>query len=335
MTESVKKNKTAIVSPAGIEGLNIYQRMYKAAGMISVLVKRDVNTFQKYRYVSHDDTVVKVREVFQRCGILATMNVPFWQLEVLKGANNKSSVMAKIDAEMTFINPDDPKDAYTVTIPAYALDQSDKAVGKAISYAKKYALIALCGLMLATGDDVDQDAIEMEQLKNADKNAQDAPESTNMVKGGNDSTDSKKSSQDVNKSDSARTPPIDAVSPKELKAISKKEILALSNHYCISLGCKSATWANDHLSELYEGGWEKAPRPHVENLFLKIQKVLILWDELKNNFIDAHNGDESGAKKELATTAKKMGWLPLYEADPDSISAFIDSKFGEGSKNAK
>jgi hypothetical protein len=64
---------------------------------------------------------------------------------------------ASVMFECAMINIDSPADRHIFDVPAYAFDYSDKALGKAISYAKKYALLAMCGLLLATGDDSEAD----------------------------------------------------------------------------------------------------------------------------------------------------------------------------------
>jgi hypothetical protein len=137
---------------------NIYQRMFDAAGKISTLVKEHKHG-QGFKFVSHDDAVRKCREAFQQCGILCVMSVEDCSVEA-QGKTTLTRVMMNVE----FINPDEPTDRYAVRVPAYALDQSDKGTGKAISYAKKYALIAMSGLMLATGEDVDQDNLEWAAL---------------------------------------------------------------------------------------------------------------------------------------------------------------------------
>lgn len=177
-----------------VSALNIYQRMHRAASMISVLVKKNTCGSGSYgfKYVSHDDTVAKVRLAFQPCGILAIMSIVDSDLtieRVSKQSNGTTveqlNFIAKVTAEMTFVNVDRPEDRFSVSIPSYAIDNSDKAMGKAISYAKKYGMIALSGLMLATGQDVDQDHIEMRRLYDQ-KEAQDAPQGARGATASND-----------------------------------------------------------------------------------------------------------------------------------------------------
>lgn len=162
---------TACMTPDYALALNIHQRMMGAVNTISTLVKGDMNSFHQYKYVSHDDVVRKVREAFKRWGILAVMDIPAVEIEEGTDDKGKGVIRAFVHASMAFINPDRPEDRYSVSGATYSIDSSDKAVGKAISYLKKYFLIAQSGLMLATGEDQDQDAIEWNRLTRKVKSA--------------------------------------------------------------------------------------------------------------------------------------------------------------------
>ena len=52
---------------------------------------------------------------------------------------------------VTFVNADNPEDKFSDSYPAHALDNGDKAPGKAISYATKYALLKT--FSIETGED--------------------------------------------------------------------------------------------------------------------------------------------------------------------------------------
>jgi hypothetical protein len=53
--------------------------------------------------------------------------------------------------DVDFVNVDEPTDKVTVVAEAHALDQGDKAPGKAVSYATKYAMLKL--FSIETGED--------------------------------------------------------------------------------------------------------------------------------------------------------------------------------------
>lgn len=141
-------------------GGNVYQRMHRAAALIEKRIpKANENTFQKFKYASHDDVVEFCRPALLEAGLVLTCDMPeiTTRIETLSG---KPTMVAEGVLAVNVVNIDDPADKYTVHVPGVAYDTSDKAVGKLISYAKKYALTACCGLLVATGVDSDTDDIK-------------------------------------------------------------------------------------------------------------------------------------------------------------------------------
>ncbi len=63
----------------------------------------------------------------------------------------------------SFINADDPDDTIVIDIPAHAMDSGDKAPGKLMSYAKKYALLHM--FLLETGEEEESRATEVDEAK--------------------------------------------------------------------------------------------------------------------------------------------------------------------------
>ena len=63
----------------------------------------------------------------------------------------------------TFINAEKPDEMVVIDIPAHALDSGDKAPGKAMSMAKKYALLHM--FLLETGEEEESRAQEVDELK--------------------------------------------------------------------------------------------------------------------------------------------------------------------------
>lgn len=141
-------------------GGNVYQRMHRAAALIEKRIpKANENAFQKFKYASHDDVVEFCRPALLEAGLVLTCDMPeiTTRIETLSG---KPTMVAEGVLAVNVVNIDDPKDRYTVHVPGMAYDTSDKAIGKLISYAKKYALTACCGLLVATGVDSDADDIQ-------------------------------------------------------------------------------------------------------------------------------------------------------------------------------
>lgn len=355
-------DEKAAPTPEQVKGWNIYQRMFAAAGMISVLVKRrEMQGFGEeggrgIRYVSHDDAVLKVRGAFQACGILCVIDIPEYTLQTFTSVDKqtfrdgntkekmKITCLAEVKAKALFINPDKPEDRYEVNIPSYALDTSDKALGKGISYAKKYALIACSGLMLATGEDVDQDRYEMEELqrlreqdqgepgdggagepksrgrstsKSGGKGGQNAPQGGGGGQGGGNPPTGGGAPQGAPKPTEGQQKAADAVilrfGERDPHELSKKEALDLANAYGLKLG-GGVDWATKHFEK--EGGWGKAAKAHVSNLAARLRATMGFWATLRALSIQLNGGDEGKAKETLRTLKETRGWPNLTEIDP-------------------
>lgn len=68
--------------------------------------------------------------------------------------NEKTNRITDVDMTFRIINVDDPKDYVDVVSSGTGVDTQDKGIGKAMTYAKKYAL--LNSYMVPSGDDTDQ-----------------------------------------------------------------------------------------------------------------------------------------------------------------------------------
>jgi hypothetical protein len=61
-----------------------------------------------------------------------------------------------------FVSIDNPEDRISIRIQAHAMDNADKAPGKALSYAKKYAVLKL--FEIETGEDEESRAYEPDAM---------------------------------------------------------------------------------------------------------------------------------------------------------------------------
>jgi ERF superfamily protein len=130
-----------------IQGLNIYQRILEVMREVSYVAKGDQKVNGQYRFVSHDDVAAKIHPMLVTHGIAVIPTV-----EECIQENNRTRVKLAV----VFRNVDNPNDAFAVYHYGYGVDNSDKGIGKAVSYAFKYALLKT--FCLETGEDPDQDA---------------------------------------------------------------------------------------------------------------------------------------------------------------------------------
>jgi hypothetical protein len=132
--------------------MNIYQRLNEVRKLVRY-IKKDKEVAGKYWAVTHDMVTAEVREHLITHGIMIVPEIISSQV-VLTGTTTKSGIpIIRYEARFNieFVNCDEPAEKVRVVIDSHALDEGDKAPGKAISYATKYAMLKL--FSIETGDD--------------------------------------------------------------------------------------------------------------------------------------------------------------------------------------
>ncbi len=136
-----------------------------------------------YSAVSHDDVTKLIHMplvnngIFVELGVISSKLSPLETVSEYQGKQQiKISYLAEVTIRATFVNVDKPDERFSVDSYAYALDSSDKAVGKAMSMATKY--IYLKNLLLESTDEEEQRTFEKEQKPSA---SQKSPSTTLTV----------------------------------------------------------------------------------------------------------------------------------------------------------
>jgi hypothetical protein len=131
---------------------NIFQRINAVMAEIGYIQKdKSVSTGGgSYKAVTHDAVIALVRPSLIKHGIVVTTTLSdecFFD-EAKEGSKQR---LFRSTFTVMFTNMDNPDDRTFVTLPSHALDNGDKAPGKAISYATKYAILKTFGI--ETGED--------------------------------------------------------------------------------------------------------------------------------------------------------------------------------------
>jgi hypothetical protein len=138
--------------------LNIYQKLLKIMNDVNYIEKEKDRVNNIYRFVSHDAVSKKTSKAFIKYGVYAKPKIikneiTTIEVEKTKTINNKAVVVKEIifvcnvEVEYDFINVDKPDDKITgINGLGQGIDNQDKACGKAISYACKYALLKAFGI---------------------------------------------------------------------------------------------------------------------------------------------------------------------------------------------
>lgn len=149
------------------EVLNLYQRINEVRKSITYVQKdKSVSTGGgSYKAVSHDAVTGMVREHMVKQGIISypvlvdsVMNPPVINVD----GTQAKQLRYEATYDFVFVNCDEPNDTLTIRIQAHALDNGDKAPGKALSYAKKYAILKL--FEIETGEDEESRYQEKEEF---------------------------------------------------------------------------------------------------------------------------------------------------------------------------
>ena len=125
--------------------MNIYEKVNEIRKKVAFILKdKSVSTGAgggSYKAVTHDAVTGILREHLIEQGIICVPNL------VTSHANDRvgDAKQYRYDAtySFAFVNAESPTEQITIVIEAHAMDNADKAPGKAISYAKKYAVLKL------------------------------------------------------------------------------------------------------------------------------------------------------------------------------------------------
>lgn len=132
--------------------MNLLQRINEVRKSIAYIQKdKSVDTGRgSYRAVTHDTVTAMVRPAMIEHGIVC---FPSLVESFSMPKENPEAKQFRYEAtyDFTFCNIEDEKDRIVIRIESHAMDNADKAPGKALSYAKKYAMLKL--FEIETGED--------------------------------------------------------------------------------------------------------------------------------------------------------------------------------------
>lgn len=137
--------------------LNLFQRINKVREEVAYIQKdKSVSTGAgSYKAVTHDMVTAQTRASLVKHGVISWPNLVCSRMNepYQTPGDQKPNKQWRYDAtyDFTFANVDDMSQSIVIRIEAHAMDNADKAPGKALSYAKKYALLKL--LDIETGED--------------------------------------------------------------------------------------------------------------------------------------------------------------------------------------
>ena len=149
--------------------LNIYQRLLKITEELKTVEKNlnvPVSSKNSYKAVSERDVLDAVKPLEAKYGVYSyaydrkiiengelVSNKKDFQTGEIK---EQKQLYMRLEVTYRFVNVDNPSEYIEIKTYGDGIDTGDKATGKAMTYADKYALLK--AYKISTGDDPDQEA---------------------------------------------------------------------------------------------------------------------------------------------------------------------------------
>ena len=165
-----------------IKSLNIYEKLSLITDEIGVIEKNlnvSINKTSSYKAVSERDVLDGVKPIEKKYRVysypvkreITDRDVLVKETEFTDSRTDNTtitrtnSLFMRIETTYRFVNIDKPEEYIETIVYGDGVDTGDKAPGKAMTYADKYALMK--AYKLSTGDDPDKEASPEEGYKKA------------------------------------------------------------------------------------------------------------------------------------------------------------------------
>ena len=150
-----------------IKKLNIYEKLSLITDEIGVIEKKlnvQVSKTSSYKAVSEREVLDAVKPIEKKYRVysyplkreIIDKDTLVKESEYNGSITKTNTLFIRLEVAYRFINIDNPEEFLDITTYGDGLDTGDKAPGKAMTYADKYALMKC--YKLSTGDDPDKEA---------------------------------------------------------------------------------------------------------------------------------------------------------------------------------
>jgi hypothetical protein len=119
--------------------MNIYQKLIEVRKSVPYLKKESQG--HQYQYTGSSQVLASVRAKMDELGLMLIAKVTGHNLIEGKTAKGAKEYMTELDIEFTWVNAENLEE--TIVCPWYGqgVDNSEKGVGKALTYAEKYFML--------------------------------------------------------------------------------------------------------------------------------------------------------------------------------------------------
>lgn len=173
-----------------IKKMNIYEKMSLITEEIGVIEKGlvvPINKTNSYKAVSERDVLDGVKPIEKKYRVYSypakreviDRDALVKEIEYNGNITKTNTLFMRIETTYRFVNIDNPSEFIETTVYGDGLDTGDKAPGKAMTYADKYALMK--AYKLSTGDDPDKEASPENGYEKATKKVDNAKISPKQI----------------------------------------------------------------------------------------------------------------------------------------------------------
>jgi hypothetical protein len=119
--------------------LNIYQKLIEVRKSVPYLKKESQG--HQYQYTGSSQVLAAVRAKMDELGLMLICKVLGHNLIEGKTSKGAKEFMTELDLEFTWINAEKPEEVIICPWYGQGVDNSEKGVGKSLTYAEKYFIL--------------------------------------------------------------------------------------------------------------------------------------------------------------------------------------------------
>lgn len=139
--------------------MNLHQRLIEVRKSVEYL-KKDASGHQ-FKYVSSSQTLGTLRKSMDEQGVLLVPSVLSKEISMKPTKNGTERFFTELSMRFTWVNAEKPEEAISCDWYGQGLDDGEKGVGKALTYAEKYFLLKFFNIATDADDpDSFQDRVE-------------------------------------------------------------------------------------------------------------------------------------------------------------------------------
>ena len=150
------------------EKLNLYQKLIEIRKGVDFLKKEAQGDGIRFKFTPSSQVLMAVKDLMNEHGVLIIPRVTGKEVSDHTTKNGNHWYFTELIMEFEWINSENPEDRFTVPWYGQGLDDGEKGVGKALTYAEKYLILKQFNIPT---DKDDPDGIKPPSDKTSDKDA--------------------------------------------------------------------------------------------------------------------------------------------------------------------